>query len=143
MRTSAITASLSKPVGKTKIPSSQLSYISTRTKLRMFELVHRELRLSGISQAELACRLGLGTDRVCKLLGAPGNWTLNTSSELLFAISGGVLRFAVDHPMEAAARNSSYPSWLAKRKDDLATSSLIESGTANNVSTSKPLYLPA
>jgi len=41
----------------------------------------------GLTQAQIARRLNLGPDRVSKLLGAPGNWTIDTIAGLLAAIS--------------------------------------------------------
>lgn len=105
MTTSTTMPRPSKPRSRDKIPASQLAYIKTRTKLRMFELVHQELRKSGLTQAELAARLGKGTDRISRILGAPGNWTLDTASELLFAISGGTLDPAVSYPLAADKRS--------------------------------------
>jgi hypothetical protein len=78
----------------------------------MFNLVRSELKSSGLSQSELAERLGKGTDRISKILSAPGNWTLDTVSELLFAISGGMLDAGVKHPLRKPRRNDIAPHWL-------------------------------
>jgi hypothetical protein len=58
-----------------------------------------EFTKSGLSQADLARRLGKGTDIVCRLLGGPGNWTLDTLSDLMFAISGAAPVFSKDYPL--------------------------------------------
>lgn len=118
MSTLNSTSSLSKPSARTKIPSSQIAYIQTRAKLDLFNLVHSELRKSGVTQADLAARLGKGADRVCKILGAPGNWTIDTVSELLFAISGATLRPEVQYPLDRPKRNDSGPRWLYGADDD-------------------------
>lgn len=93
---------LSKPEGRAKISANTLAYIQTRTRLDLFTLVSSEFEKSNLSQSDLAARLGKGTDRICKILGAPGNWTLDTVSELLFAINGGVLSCSVSYPLEDA-----------------------------------------
>ena len=67
---------------------------------------------SRLSQADLARRLGRGTDVVCRLLGGPGNWTLDTISDLLFAISGAAPVFGVEHPLNSPPRNQLGPDWL-------------------------------
>lgn len=100
MRTFRTILRLSKPSGRNRIPETTFEYLQTRSRLALFNLVWSELKKSGISQTDLAARLGKGTDRVCKLLAAPGNWTLDTVTELLFAISGGVLAAGVTYPLE-------------------------------------------
>ena len=103
---------LSKPKAGERIPPSSLAYFQTRTRLKLFNLIHERFEASKISQAELAKRLGKGTDRICRLLGAPGNWTIDTVSDLLFAIDGGLLDPHVAHPLDKAARNDTVPHWL-------------------------------
>jgi hypothetical protein len=67
---------------------------------------------SGISQADLARRLGKKPDRVCKMLAAPGNWTANTASDFLFAISGAEIKYGISYPLDEAPRNLTRPEWL-------------------------------
>jgi hypothetical protein len=74
--------------------------------------VQKEFERSGLSQAELAGRMGKGADRVCRLLGAPGNWTLDTVSDLLFAISGSEAKYELSYPFEKPKRNLTRPEWL-------------------------------
>lgn len=102
-------ANLSKPTGREKISSATLAYIQTRTRMEIFTLVQNEFDKSGLSQADLAARLGKGTDRICKLMGSPGNWTLDTIAELLFAINGGVVRWSVAYPLENVKREEKSP----------------------------------
>jgi transcriptional regulator with XRE-family HTH domain len=78
----------------------------------MYDLVIKEFRKSGLTQADLARRLGLGTDRVCRLLGGPGNWTLDTASDLLFAISGAEPLYGLAYPLDRPASNRPLPEWL-------------------------------
>lgn len=100
MRTFRTISNLSKPSGRDRIPETTFAYLQTKSQMQAFTLVWSEFKKSGISQSDLAGRLGKGTDRVCKLLAAPGNWTLDTITELLFAINGGVLTHAVAHPLD-------------------------------------------
>jgi hypothetical protein len=106
------TSRLSKPRGRERIPSGAFAYLRARNKMRMFSMVHNELSKAGLSQAELAARMGKGTDRICKLLGAPGNWTADTFSDLLFAIKGGIPEYRVTYPLDAPKRNDNQPHWL-------------------------------
>jgi hypothetical protein len=111
MDTSRTTA-LSKPVAGKKVPLGTLAYFRARAKRGAYDLVIKEFKKSGITQAELARRLGKGTDRICKVLGGPGNWTLDTVSDLLFAISGAVPAYGTSYPLDKAARNNTAPEWL-------------------------------
>lgn len=114
MNTSRTIARLSEPIGDNRIPPNSLVYMQERTKLKLFDLIHERLSASGLSQADLARRLGKGTDQVCRLLGAPGNWTLETVSNLLFAIEGGFLKPEVIYPFREARRNDTIPHYLEK-----------------------------
>lgn len=88
-----------------KIPPGVLGYIHARARNQLHELVLREFRRSGLSKAVLASRLDKEPSQITRWLGAPGNWTLDTVSNLLLAISGSTLKFEVEHPQEAAKTN--------------------------------------
>src|SRR6202030_4527223 len=62
-------------------------------------LVIREFGKSGLSQADLARRLGKSPEVISRLLARPGNWESDTFSELLFANSGAVAAYRVDYPL--------------------------------------------
>jgi hypothetical protein len=111
MTTSRSTFALSRPSGAELVTESTFSYLRTRNRLRTFDLIQREFEEAGITQAALASRMGKDPGQLNRLLGAPGNWTLDTVSDLLFAICGGVPNYAVDHPLDKPARNSTRPPW--------------------------------
>lgn len=46
------------------------------------------------------------------MLGGPGNWTLDTYSDLLFAIAGGEAEYGIGYPLDAVPRNQHQPEWL-------------------------------
>jgi hypothetical protein len=110
--TSQPTLSLSKPEGDERIPVGTLGYFEARNRNRLYEVVLNEFLRSGISQATLARRLGKNPDVVCRWLGAPGNWTLDTVTDLLFAISGAEPEYRLAYPLDGATRNYSEPEWL-------------------------------
>ncbi|HXQ40215.1 MAG TPA: hypothetical protein VN821_03040, partial [Candidatus Udaeobacter sp.] len=112
MTTSTISL-LSKPSGDDQIPLGTLAYFRERHRNRVYELVLNEFMASGLSQADLARRLGKRPDIVCRWLGSPGNWTLDTESDLLFAISGGEPEYAISYPLDNAPRNYANPVWLS------------------------------
>ena len=72
------------------IPVGKLEYFRERLRSRLHQLVLREWisrEDRGLSQAELARRIGKKPEVVNRLLGAPGNWTLNTVSDLLLGMA--------------------------------------------------------
>lgn len=83
------TTTLSKPTGAEQVPFDTFSYFRARAKRFAYELAIKEFKKSGITKADLARRLGKGADRVSKMLAGPGNWTIDTLADLLFAIAGG------------------------------------------------------
>ena len=54
-------------------------------RLRLYEAVIKEFLESGVTKAELARRIGRKPEQITRWLGAPGNWTLDTVSDLLLA----------------------------------------------------------
>jgi hypothetical protein len=102
---------LSKPVGATLIPPGTLGYFRGRNRWRVYEIVLREFQKSGLTQADLARRMGKRPEVISRLLGAPGNWGLDTVSDLLFAISGGEPVYSTGHPLDEAARNDTGRAW--------------------------------
>jgi hypothetical protein len=84
MSTSQTTV-LCKPEGSNKISIGTLGYIRARNRLRAYNLVIREFKKSGLTQADLARRLGKAPEIVSRLLSRPRNWELDTFSDLLFA----------------------------------------------------------
>ena len=106
------TSFLSKPTTDKKIELEALAYMRSRAKRRAYNLVIKEFKKSGISKAELARRLGKGADRVSRMLGGPGNWTIATVSDLLFAISASEPSWDLAYPLDRPVRNDKRPHWL-------------------------------
>jgi hypothetical protein len=73
-----------------EIPVGRLSYFRTQLRYDLHEVVLREfLRQEDkgeITQADLARRIHRKPSQISKLLGAPGNWTINTVSDLLLGM---------------------------------------------------------
>jgi hypothetical protein len=107
---------LSKPDGDKKVSAGTLAYVSTRTQLRAYTLVIKELKNSGITQAQLAKRLGKAPEVISRMLSRPGNWEMKTFSELLFAISGAVPTFGIQKADNVAARFYKVPAGTAEAK---------------------------
>lgn len=111
------TSSLSKPIGCEVIPLGTFGYFRARNKNRLYQLVLREFVRSGMSRADLARRMNKRPEIVTRLLGAPGNWTLDTVSDLLFAISGAEPTYSLSYPLDEAKRNFNQPDWLTSKSD--------------------------
>lgn len=111
MTTSQKTFSLFKPEGEHRIPRSTLAYFQARNRHRVYECVIDQFVKSGLSQAALARRLGKGTDQISRWLGAPGNWTLDTLSDFLFATVAGEPEYSISFPLDKRRRNINQPDW--------------------------------
>src|SRR4051812_2691532 len=124
MRTSQFTG-LSEPVSDDKISAGTLAYISTRVQSWAYSLVVQEFKNSGITQAQLARRLGKGQDLVSRMLSRPGNWELKTFAEFLFAISGAVLKFSIERPLANAGPNAAFFKVTSASTDRPATTASV------------------
>jgi len=85
---------------KKEIPVGKLAYFRERLKNRLHELVFleflRQQRERKLTQAELARRIGKAPEQVNRWLGAPGNWELDTVSDLLLGM-GAEPAFSIEH----------------------------------------------
>lgn len=90
MSTSRTTPFLSEILNDEPIPLGKLAYFRERYRDRLYELVVEEFlkqEASGVTRAEVARRIGRRPEQITRWLGAPGNWTLETVSDLLLAIA--------------------------------------------------------
>ena len=62
------------------------AYLGRRAQNKYYDYVMAKFQKAGITQAELARRIGKGPDRVNRLLSNPGNWTIETVAVLLAGI---------------------------------------------------------
>ena len=108
------------PTGAAKLSLSTLDYMRRLNRQRAYELVRREFQRSGISEVELAGRLGKPQDAVAGLLNGPKNWDLDTVSDLLYAISGAVPGYVATFPFSDREQQSSDAAEQAAAPDDTA-----------------------
>ena len=97
------------------ISQGSLAYFQDRLRTRLYDLVIGELesyKASGKTQAQLAARIGKRADQVSRWLAGPGNWTLDTVSDLLVGLSGAELKMLLDYPTKDSPRNFRRPEWL-------------------------------
>ena len=112
------TVGLSKPTGANKIPTSVLVYMRTRLRQRFHSAILKAFVESGLSQADLARRLGRSPRVVHRWLSSPENMRISTLSDLIFAINGGEPSEQIEQPLEAAPSNRTMPAWLANAIDE-------------------------
>jgi hypothetical protein len=106
------TSTLVEPSGDDRIPEGNLAYFTARNRRKIYSAVIKEFKDSGLTQIQLARRLGKRPEVICRWLSGPGNWGLDTVSLLLFGISGGELTYGVTRPLRKAPRNYKTPEWL-------------------------------
>ena len=90
MTTSQLTSFLSEIVSGQQIPIGKLAYFRARLSNKIHELVLTEYmrleREGKINKAELARRTGRKPEQITRWLGAAGNWTIDTFSDLLLGM---------------------------------------------------------
>jgi hypothetical protein len=72
-----------------ELSKKALGYFRARLKNRLHQLVLSEylkLEANGFTRAKFARRIGKRPELITRFLGAPGNWELDTVSDLLLAI---------------------------------------------------------
>ena len=108
------------PTGAAKLSLGTLDYMRRLNRQRVYELVRREFQRSGISETELAGRLGKPKDAVAGLLNGPKHWDLDTVSDLLYAISSAVPGYVITYPFSDPEHQSSDAAEQAAAPDDTA-----------------------
>jgi hypothetical protein len=99
------------------LPPHTLAYFQERLKNRIFNYVlgkFLEAEREGLTKAELARRIGKRPEIVTRLLGAPGNWTLDTVSDLLLGIAAEELEPETRSLLNRPRRNYEGIDWEAK-----------------------------
>lgn len=78
-----------------RIPEGKREYLRERLRNELYDFVLRKFlerrEERGLTKARLARRIGYDPAHLNRLLGAPGNWTLATVSDLLAGIAGETL----------------------------------------------------
>src|SRR3954453_18486799 len=109
MSTSQTTA-LFDPTSTEKISLGTLGYVRARSRQGAYNLVIREFKKSGITQADLARRIGKAAEVVSRLLGRPSNWELDTFTDLMFGICGAVPKYDGQSPVAQTKISSPIPA---------------------------------
>ncbi|MDX0911906.1 hypothetical protein GOE02_21545 [Sinorhizobium medicae] len=110
MTTSPASSILAEPQGEERLSPKTLAYVSEAAREQLYDLVVRTCIETGVTKAVLAKRLGKDPAQISRLLGAPGNWTIDTCAELLFAINGSMLDAQAYLPTRKAISNRRTPN---------------------------------
>ncbi|WP_157790676.1 hypothetical protein [Agrobacterium albertimagni] len=111
------TSMLARPEGDSEISRRAIAYASESARQELYDLVVRNCVESGVTKATLAKRLNKDPAQVSRLLGAPGNWTIDTVAELLFAIDGSLLKAGSFVAAEEAVANMRGASCFVERPE--------------------------
>jgi hypothetical protein len=100
-----------------EIPLEKRIYLQERLRHRLYDLIVGEFvkhqsANPHFTQVALARRIGRRPDVINRWLSSPGNWTLDTVTNLLAAISGAELGLSVNRFAEYPKANYTRPDWL-------------------------------
>jgi len=97
------------------IPLNKLAYFQARLRYNLYDFIVSKFKEmekdQGLTKAELARRIGCKPEQITRRLGAPGNWTLDTISDLLIGIAGEELEPKSNSVLGRAKRNVDEKSW--------------------------------
>jgi DNA-binding phage protein len=81
---------LSEVLEGTAIPLGKLAYFRERFRNRLYDLVVSvflvQEKTKGLTRADIARRIQRRPEQITRWFGAPGNWTIDTVSDLLLAM---------------------------------------------------------
>lgn len=110
--------------GTKKPTPDDLEYFRERQKNRVYEVVYLkyadEAQKAGLTKAHIAQFLGKKPEQITRWLAGPGNWTLDTLSDLLLAMDAE-MEFKVSDPL-SERRDGNYAHPVA----EMAASHLVE-----------------
>jgi hypothetical protein len=97
-----------------QIPVGKLAYFRERFRNALHQMVLKEFlkkNADGLTRADLARRIGRRPEQITRWLGAPGNWTIDTVSDLMLAM-GQEPRCTPGRLDDLPRRNYERPEWL-------------------------------
>ena len=104
--------SLSKPRKGEKIHAYELGVVRARNKNKLHSFLLEAFEDSGMTKAELACMLGKQPAQITRWLSGPGNLTLDTVSDLLFAMCGKFVEIDCSDDLAKGRSNRQAPRWV-------------------------------
>ncbi|WMT88248.1 helix-turn-helix transcriptional regulator [Pelagibacterium sp. 26DY04] len=125
--TSQTDIGLYEPVDGAKVDFATLKYMAALSRHHAHDCLVDAFVRSGISQSELAHRVGYDKSRVSRLLNTPANLTVETLGEMLFAIDGSSPVYGCKNYLREAPRNQCEPEWLAIPQGTLTKHNVVMS----------------
>jgi hypothetical protein len=112
------TSFLSELAGGGKISAGTRAYFQDRLQNRLYNLVINNLietqsQTPQFTQSNLSERISKRPEQVSRWLSSPGNWTLDTVSDLLLGICGGELDLSINKVSDQITCNTNWPKWLS------------------------------
>lgn len=105
-----------------KIPLGKLAYFRERLRNRLYDLVINEFlkqeKTKNLTRADVARRIGRRREQVTRWFGAPGNWTIDTVSDLMLAM-GTEPNFSIGSLREEEKMHSTDENVQAEIKWDI------------------------
>ncbi len=123
--------SLSKPVRGQAIKLFDLAFVRARNRNKAHSALLEEFAASGISRSELAKMVGKRPEQITRWLAGPGNLTLDTLSDLVFALRGHFVSWQSSDELARPRVNFRRPDWVSIDVDGI---SAIAAGSAGKVS---------
>ncbi len=116
MTTSPQTPFLSEIGSGLTIPVGKLAYFQERAHNNWYNYVLTKFlekeRTGELTRAQLARRIGRSPAVITRLLGAPGNWTLDTVTDLLLGIAAEEMTPASSSVLNRSPQNFRTADWL-------------------------------
>ncbi len=130
------------------VPPAVLSYFQARLKNRLHNFIISKFiemeKTHGLTKADLARRIGRKPEVITRLLGAPGNWTLDTVSDLLLGIASEELELSSSPIVSKTYSATHVPNWAyeaAKHAEEKISQSVDRSKLIRQNTSSKTLLL--
>lgn len=123
MNLSQILSQLYDNASDAEVPSGVRGYFSAHLRNKIHGLLLDELKRSEVTNSLLSKRLKKDQAQISRLIGSPGNMTLDTISDLLLAISGATLDVTIEHPHLKGATNHRGPDWLPSYISNIVSTS--------------------
>ncbi|MFA9232385.1 MAG: hypothetical protein ACEQSU_16835 [Microgenomates group bacterium] len=103
---------LSKPKKGEKIDLFDIAFVRARNRNKAHSALLEEFVSSEITKAELAVMLDKRPEQITRWLAGPSNLTLDTLSDLIFALRGNFIELQSKDELSRGKSNARSPEWL-------------------------------